>query len=70
MDAARKLNTIGVLDEFWLRCSTPREADPAERGYIFMRDIDGTLTLAAGRNSRASRCWTTRPFRVRCWMAR
>jgi len=24
----------------------------AERGYIFMRDIDGTLTLAAGRNSK------------------
>ena len=53
MDAARKLNTIGVLDEILVTLlDATLKLTRAERGYIFMRDIDGTLTLAAGRNSK------------------
>jgi len=53
MDAARKLNTMGVLDEILVALiETTLKLTRAERGYIFLRDIDGTLALAAGRNSK------------------
>src|ERR1019366_8435199 len=45
MEAARKLNTIGLLD-------ATLKLTRAERGYIFLKDLGGTLTLAAGRNSK------------------
>jgi serine phosphatase RsbU (regulator of sigma subunit)/pSer/pThr/pTyr-binding forkhead associated (FHA) protein len=53
MDAARKLNTIGVLDEILVTLlDATLKLTLAERGYIFLRDQAGTLTLAAGRNSK------------------
>ena len=54
MEAARKLNTIGVLDEILVTLlEATLKLTRAERGYIFLRDTDGTLTLAAGRNSKS-----------------
>jgi len=53
MEAARKLNTIGVLDEILMTLiDATLKLTRAERGYIFLRDLDGTLSLAAGRNSK------------------
>ena len=53
MEAARKLNTIGVLDEILVTLlDATLKLTRAERGYIFLRDNEGTLTLAAGRNSK------------------
>jgi sigma-B regulation protein RsbU (phosphoserine phosphatase) len=53
MEAARKLNTIGVLDEILVTLlEATLKLTRAERGYIFLRDTAGTLTLAAGRNSK------------------
>ena len=53
MEAARKLNTIGVLDEILVTLlEATLKLTRAERGYIFLRDLDGTLKLAAGRNSK------------------
>jgi len=51
MEAARKLNTIGVLDEILVTLlDATLKLTHAERGYIFLRDGDGTLRLSAGRN--------------------
>ena len=53
MEAARKLNTIGVLDEILVTLiDATLKLTRAERGYIFLRESDGKLTLAAGRNSK------------------
>jgi phosphoserine phosphatase RsbU/P len=53
MEAARKLNTIGVLDEILITLlDATLKLTHAERGYIFLRDGSGTLTLAAGRNAK------------------
>src|SRR5467141_5083277 len=53
LEAARKLNTTGVLDEILVTLlDATLKFTRAERGYIFMRDSEGTLTLAAGRNSK------------------
>ena len=53
MDAARRLNTIGVLDEILITLlDATLKLTNAERGYIFLKDDGGTLTLAAGRNSK------------------
>ena len=53
MDAARRLNTIGVLDEILVTLlDATLKLTLAERGYIFLRDAAGTLSLAAGRNSK------------------
>lgn len=53
MDAARRLNTIGVLDEILVTLlDATLKLTRAERGYIFLRDPAGRLTLAAGRNSK------------------
>ena len=51
MDAARKLNTSGVLEDV---LQTLLEAalrlTHAERGFVFLREADGELRLAAGRD--------------------
>jgi len=51
LEAARKLNTSGVLDDV---LQTLLEAalrlTLAERGFVFLRDAEGELRLAAGRN--------------------
>jgi sigma-B regulation protein RsbU (phosphoserine phosphatase) len=53
MEAARKLNTIGVLDEILVTLiDATLKLTRAERGYIFLRDADENLILAAGRNSK------------------
>jgi serine phosphatase RsbU (regulator of sigma subunit) len=52
LEAARKLNTTGVLDEILVTLidSTLRLTG-AERGYVFLCEPDGKLRLAAGRNA-------------------
>jgi serine phosphatase RsbU (regulator of sigma subunit) len=53
LDAARKLNTMGVLDEILVTLlDATLKLTRAERGYVFMRDEEGNLRLAAGRNSK------------------
>jgi phosphoserine phosphatase RsbU/P len=53
LEAARKLNTTGVLDEILLTLlDVTLKLTGAERGYVFLKDKDGTLKLAAGRNSK------------------
>src|SRR6516164_9410582 len=53
LEAARKLNTIGVLDEILVTLvDTTLKLIRAERGYVFLRDEEGNLRLAAGRNSK------------------
>ena len=53
LEAARKLNTSGVLDDV---LQTLLEAalrlTHAERGFVFLRDPDGELRLAAGRDKK------------------
>ncbi len=53
LEAARKLNTSGVLDD---ALQTLLEAalrlTHAERGFVFLRDPDGELRLAAGRDKK------------------
>jgi sigma-B regulation protein RsbU (phosphoserine phosphatase) len=53
LEAARKLNTTGVVDEILVTLidSTLRLTG-AERGCVFLRDPDGRLRLTAGRNAR------------------
>src|SRR5437016_10402420 len=53
LEAARKLNTTGVLDEILVTLvETTLKLTRAERGYVFMKAEDGNLRLAAGRNSK------------------
>ena len=53
LEAARKLNTMGVLDEILVTLiEATLKLTRGERGYIFLRDADGTLRLAAGRNAK------------------
>jgi sigma-B regulation protein RsbU (phosphoserine phosphatase) len=53
LDAARKLNTAGVLDEILVTLlDATLKLTRAERGYVFMRDEENKLRLAAGRNSK------------------
>ncbi len=48
LDAARKLNTTGALDEILITLiGTTLKLTNAERGFIFIRQPDGELTLAA-----------------------
>jgi len=52
LEAARKLNTSGVLDEVLVTLiDATLRLTHAERGFVFLKDKDG-LRLAAGRNSR------------------
>ena len=53
LEAARKLNTAGVLDEILMTMlDVTLQLTRAERGYVFLKDEDGKLRLAAGRNSK------------------
>ena len=53
LEAARKLNTSGVLEDVLVTLldSTLR-ITRAERGFIFLRQPDGTLKLAVGRDAK------------------
>jgi sigma-B regulation protein RsbU (phosphoserine phosphatase) len=51
LEAARKLNTAGVLDEILITMlDVTLQLTKAERAYVFLKDEEGTLRLAAGRN--------------------
>jgi sigma-B regulation protein RsbU (phosphoserine phosphatase) len=53
LDAARKLNTTGVLEEILMTLlDTTLKLTKAERGYVFLKNEDGKLRLAAGRTAR------------------
>jgi phosphoserine phosphatase RsbU/P len=53
LEAARKLNTAGVLDEILITMlDVTLQLTRAERGYIFLKDEDGKLRLMAGRNQK------------------
>jgi sigma-B regulation protein RsbU (phosphoserine phosphatase) len=53
LEAARKLNTAGVLDEILMTMlEVTLRLTRAERGYVFLKDDEGNLRLAAGRNSK------------------
>jgi phosphoserine phosphatase RsbU/P len=53
LEAARKLNTTGVLDEILVTMlDVTLRLTHAERGYVFLKDDDGSLRLMAGRNSK------------------
>src|SRR6266536_1715539 len=53
LDAARRLNTTGVLDELLLTLlDVTLKLTGSERGYVFLKDPTGKLRLAAGRNSK------------------
>ncbi len=53
LEAARKLNTTGVLSDVLMTLlDSTLKLTKAERGYVFLRGADGTLRLAAGRNAK------------------
>jgi phosphoserine phosphatase RsbU/P len=53
LEAARKLNTAGVLDEILITMlDVTLELTKAERAYVFLKDEEGNLRLSAGRNSK------------------
>lgn len=53
LEAARKLNTVGVLDEILVTTvDTTLKLTRAERAYVFLKDEEGNLRLAAGRNAK------------------
>src|SRR5262252_6229221 len=53
LEAARKLNTTGVLEEILITMlDVTLELTKAERAFVFLKDEDGKLSLKAGRNSR------------------
>jgi phosphoserine phosphatase RsbU/P len=53
LEAARKLNTAGVLDEILITMlDVTLELTKAERAYVFLKDDEGNLRLSAGRNSK------------------
>jgi serine phosphatase RsbU (regulator of sigma subunit)/pSer/pThr/pTyr-binding forkhead associated (FHA) protein len=53
LDAARKLNTQNVLEEILVTLiEATLRLTGAERGYVFLRNDEGVLRLAAGRNSK------------------
>ncbi len=53
LDAARRLNTSGVLDEILLTLlDVTLKLTGADRGYVFLKTETGELRLAAGRNSK------------------
>lgn len=53
LEAARKLNTTGVLDEILLTLlDVTLKLTGGERGYVFLKMTDGSLRLAAGRNNK------------------
>src|SRR6266478_5882341 len=53
LEAARKLNTTGVLDQILVTLlDATLKLTRGERGYVFLKADDGALRLAAGRNSK------------------
>src|ERR1700735_151795 len=53
LEAARKLNTVGVLDESLMTMlEVTLQLTRAERAYVFLKDEEGKLRLMAGRNSK------------------
>ncbi|MGA8430859.1 MAG: SpoIIE family protein phosphatase [Candidatus Sulfotelmatobacter sp.] len=53
LEAARKLNTAGVLDEILMTMlDVTLQLTRAERAFVFLKDEEGKLRLAAGRNSK------------------
>ncbi len=53
LQAARKLNTVGVLDEILMTLlDVTLKLTRGERAYVFMKNERGELKLAAGRNSK------------------
>src|SRR5215831_7109789 len=53
LEAARKLNTAGVLEEILVTMlDVTLELTKAERAYVFLKDEDGKLSLKAGRNAK------------------
>jgi len=53
LEAARKLNTVGVLDEILMTLlDVTLKLTRAERAFVFMKNERGELQLAAGRNSK------------------
>src|SRR6266436_4104286 len=53
LEAARKLNTAGVLDEILITMlDVTLQLTSAERAYVFLKDEEGKLRLQAGRNSK------------------
>jgi phosphoserine phosphatase RsbU/P len=54
LEAARKLNTTGVLDEILITLlEATLKLTGGERAYVFLKNEDGKLLMAAGRNSKA-----------------
>src|SRR5438270_6591592 len=52
LEAARKLNTAGVLEEILITMlDVTLDLTKAERAYVFLKDEDGKLSLKAGRNA-------------------
>jgi len=53
LEAARKLNTVGVLDEILMTLlDVTLKLTRAERAFVFMKNEQGLLRLGAGRNSK------------------
>ena len=53
LEAARKLNTAGVLEEILITMlDVTLQLTRAERAYVFLKDEEGKLVLKAGRNSK------------------
>jgi phosphoserine phosphatase RsbU/P len=53
LEAARKLNTAGVLEEILVTMlDVTLDLTHAERAYVFLKDEDGKLSLKAGRSSK------------------
>ncbi len=56
LEAARKLNTVGVLDDvLHTLLEAALRLTHAERGFVFLRQPDGELRLAAGRDKKGER---------------
>ena len=56
LEAARKLNTSGVLDDvLHTLLEAALRLTRAERGFVFLRQADGELRLAAGRDKNGER---------------
>lgn len=56
LEAARKLNTSGALDEILITLiGTTLNLTGAERGFVYVRGDDGTLTLGAACTSKGER---------------
>jgi serine phosphatase RsbU (regulator of sigma subunit) len=53
LEAARKLNTTGVVSDVLITLlDSTLKLTKAERGYVFLRGSDGIMRLAAGRNAK------------------